>query len=55
MAAAQKYTVLSDRIEGHARGDVVTEDDLPGVNIRALIRSKHLAPKAARSKGRSDG
>ncbi|MGB1506454.1 MAG: hypothetical protein ACPHDT_13305 [Acidimicrobiales bacterium] len=46
-----KYTVTSDRIAGHAQGDTVTDDDLEGANVPALIAAGHLAeakPKNSR-------
>jgi hypothetical protein len=46
-----KYTVKSDRLAGHAQGDTVTDDDLKGANVRALIAGGHLSadePKKSR-------
>ena len=46
-----KYTVKSDRLAGHAQGDTVTDDDLKGANVPALIAGGHLSvdePKKSR-------
>jgi hypothetical protein len=42
------YQVASDKIAGLSFGATVTEDDLPGVNVAALIEGGHLVPKATR-------
>lgn len=52
---SQRYKVTSDYVVGHDKGDLITADDLPaGVNLDALVASKHLAkaatPKTTSSK-----
>lgn len=37
------YKVLSDDLVGHAAGDTVTDQDLEGCNIAALVEAGHLA------------
>ena len=37
-----KYTVTSDRLSGHQLGDTVTDEQLAGLNIDALIEAGHL-------------
>jgi hypothetical protein len=37
------YKVTSHKLAGHKHGDTVTEDDLPGANVPALIAAGHLA------------
>jgi hypothetical protein len=37
-----QYKVTSDLLSGHKHGDLVTEQDLPGANIAALIEAGHL-------------
>ena len=37
------YKVTSHKVAGHKHGDTVTEDDLPGANVPALIAAGHLA------------
>ena len=37
------YKVMSERLDGHKRGDIVSEADLNGANIEALIAGEHLA------------
>lgn len=51
-----KYRVLSDMVHRHQPGDVI--DDLPGINMSALIYAGHVeelvdepAPKAKTRKG----
>ena len=36
------YRVTSDNLEGHKLGDTVTEADLAGANIEALIEGGHI-------------
>jgi len=46
-----KYTVTSHRLAGHELGDTVTDDDLKGANVPALIAGGHLTadePKKSR-------
>ncbi len=45
------YTVTSHKLVGHKHGDTVTDDDLAGANVPALIAAGHLAeakPKNSR-------
>ena len=44
--AEKQYTVSSDRLVGHERGDVVTADDL-GATVDSLLASGHIKPKRA--------
>jgi hypothetical protein len=37
------YKVLADNIAGKQPGDTITDDELVGANIEALIESGHLA------------
>lgn len=37
-----QYKVTSDLLSGHKHGDLVTDEDLPGANIPALIEAGHL-------------
>ena len=45
-----KYVVVSDRVVGCEPDDLI--DDLPGVNMAALVQSGHVkpAPKPAKKK-----
>jgi hypothetical protein len=36
------YTVTSHNLAGHDHGDTVTDDDLEGANVPALIAGGHL-------------
>ena len=38
------YKVTTDNLSGHQAGDTVTEQDLEGVNIDALIEGGHITP-----------
>lgn len=38
-----QFKVVSSRITGHPQGSLVTESDLDGANISALIEAGHLA------------
>jgi hypothetical protein len=47
-----EYQVSSNKVAGLSFGDVVSEDDLPGVNVAALIEGGHLVPKVLRKAAR---
>ena len=36
------YIVTSERLTGFARGDVVTDKDLSGANVKALLDAGHI-------------
>lgn len=38
------YKVTSDRVEGKKRGDSLTDSDLAGCNIAALVDGGHIEP-----------
>jgi len=47
------YEVVSDKVEGFKPGDVVSENELPGVNFDALAESGHVKetnPKPVKDK-----
>ncbi len=44
-----QFEVVSSRIAGLKPGDVVSEDDLIGCNIEALVNGGHLKIKTAKS------
>ena len=44
-----KWTVISDRLAWDA-GSVLTDDDLAGCNIEALVAGNHLSPVKATTK-----
>jgi hypothetical protein len=37
------YKVLADNIAGKNPGDSITDDELQGINIEALLESGHIA------------
>lgn len=41
-----QYTVISDRLVGHDRGDIVTADELTAT-VESLLASGHIKPKRA--------
>jgi len=45
------YKVTSDRVSGKKRGDIVSDSDLAGVDVAALVDGGHL--ESSRS-GKSD-
>lgn len=48
------YKVLSDRVADKSAGDTITDAELVGFNIEALIEGQHiqaLAAKASKSNG----
>jgi hypothetical protein len=36
------YKVVTDRVAGKAAGDTVTDDELSGINVAALIEAGHI-------------
>ncbi len=36
------YKVISENLADHAPGDILTEEDLEGINIAALIEGGHI-------------
>lgn len=49
-----QFKVTSDLISGHAHGDLVDENDLPGANIAALVEAGHLAVVGVANKPKAD-
>jgi hypothetical protein len=43
------YTVTSHKLVGHEHGDTVTDADLEGANVPALIAAGHLAEAKAKN------
>jgi hypothetical protein len=48
------YKVLSDRVADKAAGDTITDAELEGCNIGALIEGQHIEAIAVRA-SKSDG
>lgn len=44
------YKVLSDNFAGKACGETVTDDELQGMSVEALIAGGHLAPSVKQTK-----
>lgn len=38
------WTVTSDNLAGHELGSTVSEEDMAGLNVDALVAGGHLAP-----------
>ena len=47
------FIVSSDRLSGLKRGDTVTDKDLEGVNVEALIDSGHLSTQSIKKSGKT--
>ncbi len=47
------YTVTSDRFAGFRRGDTVTDKDLEGVDVEALVEGGHLSTQSAKKSGKT--
>lgn len=43
MMGMAQFKVVSSRLVGHAQGSLVSESDLAGANIAALIEAGHIA------------
>jgi hypothetical protein len=44
------YKVISNRVVGKKAGDAITDEELAGANIEALIEAGHLAPVNTKKK-----
>lgn len=44
------YKVITDRLAGHEPGDTITEADLEGANIDALIEAGHISKNTPKKK-----
>jgi hypothetical protein len=44
------YKVLSAKVSGKNPGDLISDDDLVGVNVEALIEAGHIAPASKNKK-----
>lgn len=50
-AKPTEYTVTSDRLRGHDKGDTVTAEDLNGdERVQRLLQSQAIKPKRATQK-----
>jgi len=47
------FIVTSDKLSGLKRGDTVTDKDLEGVNVEALIDSGHLSTQSTKKSGKN--
>jgi len=43
MMGMAQFKVVSSRLSGHPQGALVTEKDLEGANIAALVEAGHIA------------
>ncbi len=48
------YTVTSHNLAGHKHGDTVTDDDLEGANVSALIAGGHLTAAKPKNSRKAD-
>ena len=44
------YKVITNRLAGHEPGDTITEADLEGANIDALIEAGHISKNTPKKK-----
>ena len=50
-----RYKISSNRpVAGHAPGDTISETDLAGANIGALVEAGHIVPIASVPKKQAD-
>lgn len=47
------YMVTSDRFAGFKRGDTVTDKDLEGVDVEALLEAGHLSTQSTKKSGKT--
>ena len=47
------FIVTSDKLGGFKRGDTVTDKDLEGVNVEALIDGGHLSTQTTKKSGKT--
>ena len=47
------YMVTSDRLGGFKRGDTVTDKDLEGVDVEALVDAGHLSTQSTKKSGKT--
>lgn len=45
--------VTSDRLGGFKRGDTVTDKDLEGVDVEALVEAGHLSTQSTKKSGKT--
>lgn len=50
MSGMASYKVLTNRVSGKKAGDLISDEDLAGANVEALIESGHLALVANKKK-----
>jgi hypothetical protein len=48
------YKVLSDLIDGKKAGDTITDEELEGCNIAALVEAGHLAEPTKTNKAEKE-
>lgn len=48
------YKVLSDNFSGKSAGETVTDEELEGCSVEALIAGGHIAPAAKQAKKAED-
>lgn len=47
------YVVTSDRLGGFKRGDIVSDKDLEGVDVEALVDAGHLSTQSTKKSGKT--
>jgi len=50
MSGMAQYKVVSAKLSGKNPGDLISDDELVGVNVDALIEGGHIAPASKNKK-----
>jgi len=54
MSSMAQYKVISGMLEGKKVGDIVSDAELEGLNIQALIDGEHISTQSSKSSKTSD-
>ena len=54
MSSMAQYKVISGMLEGKNVGDIISDAELEGLNIQALIDAEHISTQANKSSKTSD-
>ena len=50
MSGMASYKVLSNRVSGKKAGDLISDEELAGANVDALIEAGHIAANNSKKK-----
>ena len=54
MSSMAQYKVISGMLEGKNVGDIISDAELEGLNIQALIDGEHISAQLSKSSKTSD-